>query len=394
VVWAWVASLLTRDALLIAMMPVALRLPWFLFALPAGIVTDRVDRRRLILAMDIARGAAFVVAAIAVSVALPLPEPADGATSSPTLFALLAVCALAVGTAEVFRDNAAQTILPALVPPEQLERANGRLWSVEIIGQFLLGPTVGAFLIATILWLPFALNGAAFLIAATLIATLRPTPTAAPPKADRNWRRELGEGLSFLRDAPLLRLLAIITGVWNLFDQMVVIALVLYVQEVLGLDAPGFGLILAASAVGGILAGFVAEHIIRWLGPGRTAQWALAASALTFALIPLVPNPVALALILAGFEFIGLTWNTVSVSYRQRTIPAHLLGRVNSVYRLFAWGMMPIGLALSGVIVSLADGPLPREVALTMPFWVAGIGVIALSILCWRALGRGFTRAG
>ncbi|MGL4321430.1 MAG: MFS transporter [Paracoccaceae bacterium] len=63
VAWAWLASLLTRDALLVALVPVALRVPWFLFALPAGIVTDRVDRRRLIMAMDALRAGAFVLAA-------------------------------------------------------------------------------------------------------------------------------------------------------------------------------------------------------------------------------------------------------------------------------------------------------------------------------------------
>jgi Transmembrane secretion effector len=74
VAWAWLASLLTRDALLVALVPVALRMPWFLCALPAGIVTDRVDRLRLIVAMDLLRAGAFVLVAGAVWVALPLGE--------------------------------------------------------------------------------------------------------------------------------------------------------------------------------------------------------------------------------------------------------------------------------------------------------------------------------
>jgi MFS family permease len=113
VVWAWIATLLTRDPFLVSLMPVALRLPWFFFALPAGIITDRVDRKRLILTMDLLRGLACAVATGAVALSLPLAEaPADG-TAMPGLFATLMACALVVGTAEVFRDNAAQTMLPA-----------------------------------------------------------------------------------------------------------------------------------------------------------------------------------------------------------------------------------------------------------------------------------------
>ncbi|SHH86976.1 MFS transporter [Marivita hallyeonensis] len=389
VVWAWVATMLTRDPFLVALMPVALRLPWFLFALPAGIVTDRVNRKTLILTMDILRAAAFGVAAILVYVSLPFDPPTDEGTAMPGLFAALMTCALVVGTAEVFRDNAAQTVLPALVPHTDLEKANGRLWSVELVGNTLLGPAAGAFLIAALVWLPFATNTAAFAIAALLIVGLKGQFSAAAPKI-RNWRAELGEGLAYLRDAPLLRLLAVVTGLWNLFDQMVVIALVLYVQEVLGLGAQAYGLMLSAAAFGGIAGGFCADAIVRKLGPGRAAQYAQFASALTFAAIPFAPNAVTLAVILATFEFVGLTWNTVSVSYRQRTIPNALLGRVNSVYRLLAWGMMPIGLLLSGALVSASESIVTRETALTIPFIVAAIGVIALSALTWKPLGEGF----
>ena len=391
VVWAWIATLLTRDPFLIALMPVALRLPWFLFALPAGIVTDRVDRRQLILAMDILRTLAFAAAALAVLLSLPLAQPVDDGASMPGLFAMLFGCALVVGTAEVFRDNAAQTMLPTFVPHDQLEKANGRLWSVELVGNALLGPALGAFLIAALIWLPFAANSVAYAVAAMLILGMK---GAFLPKArkTRNWRTELGEGLAYLRQAPLLRLLAVVTGFWNLFDQMVLIALVLYAQEVLGLGAQGYGLMLAAAAIGGIAGGFCADAIVRRLGPGRSAQWAQLLSAVAFIAIPFAPNAIALALILASFQFVGLVWNTVSVSYRQRTIPDALLGRVNSVYRLLAWGMMPIGLLLSGALVSASEDLVARETALSLPFLVAAIGVTLLSVLTWKPLGQGFAK--
>lgn len=389
VVWAWVATLLTREPVLIALMPIALRLPWMLFALPAGIVTDRTDRRRLILAMDGVRALAFAAAALLIWTALPFEPPQEGRTSHPSIFAALMICALAVGTAEVFRDNAAQTMLPAIVPHEQLERANGRLWSVELVGNALLGPALGAFLIAAIVWLPFAVNALCFAFAAVLMWVLR--GSFRPRQAgQKNWRLELREGWAFLQGAPLLKMLAVITGVWNLLHQMVVIALVLHVQENLDLGARGYGLILAAGALGGIAGGLVAERIVKWAGAAASAQWTTLISGLAFVAIIFAPNGWALAAVLAAFEFTGLVWNTVSVSYRQKATPDALLGRVNSIYRLFAWGMMPIGLLLSGLLVSLSEDILPRAVALTMPFAFAAAGGILLAALAWRALGRGF----
>lgn len=388
VAWAWIGSLLTRDPLLVALLPVALRLPWFVFAIPAGLITDRGDRRLLILRADILRAGGFAVCAAGVALSLPLPPAPDAGLAAPGLFALLLIAAFVIGTAEVLRDNAAQTMLPALVAPADLERANGRLWSVELTGNALLGPALGAMLIAVAVPLPLALNAAAFAVAAVLIARL--PGTFRPPPRARDWRAELHEGFAFLRDHALLRRLAWITGSWNLLHQMTVIALVLHAQENLGLSAPAYGLMLAAGAAGGILGGLTGDGIVRRLGAGRAAQWTLAVSAPAFALMAVAPGPVTLALTLAVFEFAGLVWNTVSVAYRQRTIPDRLLGRVNSLYRLLAWGMMPLGLVLSGLSVRAAESVLPRAEALVSPFLLAAAGAAVLSAATWAALGRGF----
>lgn len=392
VAWAWVATLLSRDPLLVAMMPVALRLPWALCAIPAGIITDRVDRRRLILAMDLLRGVAFAVAALALWGAMPLDDAPARGTSSPVLFLLLLGCATLVGLAEVFRDNAAQTILPSIVDKQHLEHANGRLWSIELIGNALVGPALGAFLIATSLPLPFALNAAAYLAALVLVARL--TGSFRPAQRQtRNWRTELHEGYGFLIASPLLKTLALITGMWNLLFQIKSIALVLHVQENFGVGATAYGLILSGAAIGGILGSLAAPRIIQSLGPARTAQTMLAVTPVAFLGIAMAPGPLSLALVLILFEFSGLVWNTVSVSYRQRTIPDALLGRVNSLYRLLAWGMMPLGLLASGLIVRLSETVMPRPDALTTPFYVATLGGLLLAWIGWGALRRGFAAA-
>ena len=390
--WAWLASTLSRDPLLVALPPVALRLPWLLFSLPAGVVTDRLNRLRLVLAMDVVRAGGFATAALIVWSALPLPPAPVSGTAAPALFAALIVCALAVGTAEVFRDTAAQTMVPSIVPRSALERANARLFSAELIGNALLGPAVGAFLIAAALWLPFAANAVLFAVAVWVMRGLRGRfrPRVAGTRAD--WRRELGEGIAFMRAQPFLQVLAVVTAVWSLFHQMMVIALVLHVQENLGLGPRPYGLVLAAGALGGVAGALLAERVVARIGPGRTAQMASLCSGLGFGFVALAPDAVSLALALVFFEATSILWNVVSISYRQRIVPDAVLGRVNGIYRLLSWGAMVLGLALSGVVVRVMEAPLGREAALVVPFTLASAAVLLLTALTWRSLLRGFGR--
>lgn len=389
VAWAWIGSLLTRDPLFIALLPIALRIPWFLCAIPAGIVADRSDRRLLILKMDLLRGSAFAVAAICLLTALPLAPPPQGGVSSLFVFLTLAGAALLVGIAEVFRDNAAQTVLPSLVADSQLERANGRLWSVEMIGNALLGPALGAFLLSAFLPLPLFVNAACYGVAVLLVLGIKGHFRPVTQRS-RNWSAELREGYRFLSASPLLKALAWITGLWNLLFHMAIIALVLHVQENMGLSAKAYGILLAAGAIGGIAGGWRAEDIVKRLGAKKSAQLSLACSCPAFLAMAVAPGPIPLAFALAVFEFSGVVWNTVSVSYRQRSIPNALLGRVNSLYRLLAWGLMPIGLLLSATIVRFADGFMSREAALVAPFYLAAFGALVLGLLGWQALGLRF----
>jgi MFS family permease len=339
--------------------------------------------------MDAVRALAFLGAALALGLALPLaPAPTEG-VSSPWLYTALLAAALVVGGAEVFRDNAAQTMLPALVPQERLERANGQLWSAELLTNALIGPALGAFLIG--LWLPlaFGLNALAYGLAILLVAGLAGQFKAV--RTDRRgWKSEIGEGFAFLRGMPLLKTLAWTTGFWNLFHQMIVIGVVLHTQENLGLSAQAYGLTLAGGAIGGIAGSLLGEWIGRALGPTRTMQWMLVASGPCFVGMAVAPGPWTLGACFAAMEFTGFVWNVVSVSTRQRLIPDSLRGRVNSIYRLLAWGMMPLGLVLSGVVVSLGELFLPRATALILPFWAAGLGSVLVAALVWGAIARGF----
>lgn len=390
--WVWVASLLTRDAALIALVPVALRLPWAVFAVPAGVVADRVDRRRLILAMDGLCATAFALAAAALWGAQPLPPASAQGLAQPGLFALLCAAALLVGVAEVFRDNAAQTMLPALVPHERLEAANARLWTVEMVGNALVGPAFGALLLGVFLPLPFGLNTAAYAGAALLMAGLPGAYRPVGAGARRSWWAEAAEGWRFLRGQPLLLRLAGITGLWNLCDQMILFAMVLIAQERLGLSSAQYGLVLAAGAVGGIAAGLVGERAVRLIGPSRLARGALFVSPACYLALAVAPTALSFALIFAVLEFSGPLWNIVSVSARQRLIPDALMGRVNSLYRLLAWGMMPLGTLLAGGLIAGGEGGLGRAAALHLPLLVAAGLALVLALLAWPVLRRGLPR--
>ena len=150
-------------------------------------------------------------------------------------------------------------------------------------------------------------------------------------------------------------------------------------------------MILSAAAVGGIAGSLLGPRIVARMGGARTAQVMLLASAPAFLGVALAPGAWTLALSMALFEFSGLVWNLVVVSHRQRIIPPALLGRVNSLYRLIATGMMPLGLVLSGAAMAVAEPVLGRPVALVLPFWLAALGAGLLTVWGWRAIGRGFT---
>lgn len=391
VTWAWTASLLTHDPLWVAVLPAMLRVPWVLFALPSGMLADRVDRRRLIVVCDVIRAVTYSIAGGAILFNLPMSDPATAGVENLSLYSALLGLGLLIGCAEVARDNAAQSMLPAIVPSKQLEQSNGLLGSIETVGNEMAGPAIGAFLIAVFLPTPFLIIALAFLLAALLTASLpgnfqpqtRPQPT-------QNWKAELAEGFRFVVAHPMLRLLILVTGFWNFFAEMAIIALVLHIQENLNAGATTYGLVLAIGGIGGVVGGVVVAPLLRVFAPGIIAQWMNFAAAPMFLLIAFAPGLVTVGAAMFLFYLSGIVWNTLSISYRQRAVPDEIRGRVNSVYRLFSWGMMPLGLVASGVTVTLANNYFEREVALIVPFIVAAAGITIFASLSWRPLGKGF----
>jgi MFS family permease len=390
IAYPWLASAITRNPLLIAVVAVAQRLPWLLFSLPAGVVTDRYDRRVLMVWANAARAlvtlfVAFVV--LARQDALPLPDSVADATTAITtdasLYLLVLLATILLGVGEVLYDNSAQTFMPSIVHPDNLEKANGRLWSIEQVANTFAGPPLAALLIAISFSLPFFVDAATFVVSAALIALIRrPRPTSdqlAARRAERRpWKAELAEGFRWLWSHALLRTLAIVLGLLNMLGTLSTATFVLYGQEVLGTTPTEFALLGTGGAVGGIVGGWTASNIAKRIGAGPSLAATLLGGGTISIAIGLMSWWPAVWLMLGAYMFVAVLWNVITVSFRQTVIPDQLLGRVNSVYRFFGWGMMPIGAALGGLVVVVSDLFVSREFAQRMPWFVAGILTIAL----------------
>ena len=383
----WLASSITRDPILLSLVVVATRLPWLLFTLPAGVLTDRLDRRRIMVWMDLVRfGVLAALSSTIVVAGEQLSDPAlvgDGAFVPPAnqgaWLAVVYAAALVLGSAEVLRDNAAQTIMPRLVDADQLERANGRLWGAEMVANSFVGPPLGGLLIAVSLAVPFGVNAAAFLAASVLIASIpgRFGPATEPPTRRPSFWVELKEGVRWLWGHRLLRMLAVVLGVMNALLMLAFATMVLFVQEVLDLDAARFGMLLTAGAAGGVLGSLVASRVSGRLGPGPSLLATLIGSSLTLGITGLTSTWGVVWAMTAVGSLLAVLWNVITVSLRQSIIPDHLLGRVNSVYRWFAWGMMPVGSLLGGLVVVAIEPLAGREWALRAPF-LLGAAVYAV----------------
>ncbi len=378
----WLASELTRDALLIAVVTAATRLPWLLFSIPAGVLADRVNRSRLLVGADAIRAMlALVLVALVATVGDAAPA------SALAVVALLSGVAFALGAAEVVRDNTAQTFLPDLVPASALETQNGRLWSVELLTGQLLAPAIAGGLIAVSLLLPFVLACVAYTLAAVLLWQIR--VKAKPVAAPSGWWLSAREGWQWLRGHSQLLRLAFLLGLVNFSAAGLMTILVLYSRELLLLEAGAHGALLAISALGGVLGGWLCPRVVRRFGALPSVWLALT----LFALMPIImglyvaPWVAAAALFLESFA--SLLWNVVTVSWRQRHIPASLLGRVNSLYRCAGWGGIAFGALAAGLLVSALESTLGRDGALRAPYLFAGAFNLLLMIWASRWLRLG-----
>jgi MFS family permease len=355
------AAAITRDPALVAGLVVAQRLPWLVFVLFAGVIVDRLDRRMLMVAGNVLRFGAL--GAMAVGLGFGVRE-----------LWLLYVVAFLLGMAETIVDNASLAILPELVRRERTADANGRLFSTQSILNELVGPPLGGVIFALSAMAAFASGSAAFLLAAVIYALLpRRTPAVEPVETPRtSVLTEIREGMRWFLRTPILILMAACAAAINFLTGATGAVFVLYAQDQLGIGDAGYGLLLAAAALGGIPAGLVGPAIIRRVGEGTVFVVGTFIPGLAYfaAAVTTSPFVAGAVMLVTGFTF--TLGNIVAITLRQGVVPNALLGRVTSVYRFVAVGAMPVGALVGGFVA--------RGFGVSAPFWMAAVGMVVLAI--------------
>ncbi len=359
-----VASL-TRDPLLVAGALFVQRLPWLLFSLVSGVFVDRLDRRRLIAIVDLAR--AVVIGGLALVIY------GHGATITELYVALFLL-----GTGDTLATTATLAILPSTVEAAGLHRANAQMQGSRVVGQDLSAPPFGAWLFVLAPALPFAFDSATFVVAGLLGLSLRTRrqPQRAPDAPYTSVRDDIAEGLGFLWRQPTLRMLAICIALMNVTFDGTAAPFVLFARQRLGLGAQGYGLLLGLSTVGSLLGAASVGRLVRRFGASVLLRVGLIVETATHLVLALTHSPLVAGLIMTAFGVHAAIWSVVTVTLRQRLVPDELLGRVSSAYALFSVGGSALG--------ALCGGILAHDFGIVAPFWFAFVVVGVLTVAAQR----------
>lgn len=358
-----VASM-TDDARLVALGATLQWLPPLLFGLLAGALSDRLDRRRLVIVMNLVR--ALVLAVLATAVV----------TDQVTIAFVLAALFL-LGTSEVFADNTASTLMPMLVHRDDLAIANSRLQAGFITVNQLAGPPLGAALFAAGAALPFASEAVLVVAGAVLVSRLR-LPEHAEQRAETHIGRDIVEGVRWSLRHPAVRTLILTIFTFNITFGAAWSVLVLYATRRLGMGEVGFGLLTTVSAAGGLVATMAYGWITRHVSLADLMRIGLIIETLTHVALALTTVPWVAMAIMFVFGAHAFVWGTTSMTVRQRAVPLRLQGRVNSVNLIGSFGGLVLG--------SVVGGSLAEHWGVTAPFWFAAAGSAVFVVAIWRQL--------
>ena len=330
--------LLTGSPALAGLVGFAQTLPFLLLYLPGGAWVDRWDRRRTMVACEIGRTVAL--GSVAVTAVI-------GGVHAVTI-AQLAAVAFVEGSLFVLFDLSEGAALPRLVPAGQLPTAVA--WNqARTQGADLVGQPLGGLLFAIAPALPFAVDSVSYLVSGGAVAAIRTRLQGERAATVDRLRSRIAEGVRFVRRSAFLRETVLIVGWINLVFNGSFLVVIVRAQRLGG--SPGqIGLMLAAFGAGGILGALAAPAIQRRLS-GRVVLVAIAwlwtglGVVLAFA-----PSLVWLAVLVFALNLFGAPYNVVIAARMYQLVPEQIFGRVRSVGRIVAWGTIPIGTLLGGVL--------------------------------------------
>jgi MFS family permease len=362
-----IATTLTTDPLLIAALGALAFLPWLVFGLPAGIIVDRFDRRFIMAMANLLRGAAAVTLAVLT------------VSGSLTIWALLAAV-LVFGFGETLFDNATNAIVPAVVAPTSLDRANGRLQAAQItIDSFLAQPLAGV-LFAVSLALPLWLGALGYLVPIAL-ALLLPLTAArarvrsvASPSAPEGPAASVStrQALRYLWRHRYLRSLVVFTAIVGCAFSFAQAPTILYFLETHQVAPAAIGFVTAGIGVGALGGSLLAPSFVARFGRGGVMLGANTAAGVCLALVGVAPNVVVAVICYSGMAFAVSTWNVPWGALRQLIVPGDIFGRVLGVIRSLTWGLFPVATLLGGLVARI-DLRLPYLIA-------AGVTLIASAV--------------
>jgi MFS family permease len=352
----------TRDPLLVSMALLSEYLPSLLFGVLAGAAADRLDRRGIVVVVNLGRA---VVLAVLVATIV---------TGSVSI-AVVLVALFVLGTAETFADAASGTLLPGLVARADLGIANARMQGAFLLTNQLLLPPVGAFLFAAGMALPFATNAACFALGGLLVS--RVVTSARTELGGRSdLPSEMAEGVRWLVAHPPMRTLALTILTFNVTYGAAWSVLVLYAGDRLGMNEVGFGLLTTAVAVGGVVGVASYGRLERRFSLANIMRVGLLIETTTHLVLAVTTSAAVALAVLVVFGAHAFVWGTTSTVVRQRAVPDELLGRVGGVYQVAIVGGLVIGTPLGGVLA--------KTFGITAPFWFAFAGSAVLVTVLWR----------
>jgi MFS family permease len=359
----------TSDPFLVSMAFLAQIAPPLLFGAIAGAAADRLDRRGIVVWVNLAR--ALVLGLLATAIA----------TGTIDITVVL-VSLFVLGTAETFADVGASSLLPRLVRREDLGVANARLQGAFLLTNQLLAPPIGAFLFVVGMALPFGANAACFALGAVLVARVasnagdRATGETRTGGPRRSIAGDLADGVRWLAGHPPMRTLVLTILAFNVTYGAAWSVLVLYAREQLAMDEVGFGLITTAMAVGGVIGTSAYGRLERRFSLGDIMRVGLVIETVTHLVLALTRSPAVALAMMVVFGAHAFVWGTTATTIRQRAVPDELLGRVTGVYTVAVFGGMVIGTPIGGLLA--------RELGITAPFWFGFAGSAVLVALLWQ----------
>ena len=351
------AALLTRDPVLISGITIATKLPWLLFSLFTGAISDRMDRRRLMIGSDIARFA--IVASLTATIV----------TDHSNIWVLYS-CAFSLGICETLHTNCAQAILPDLIAPDQLMDANARFTSAQVTSAQFVGPSLGVILFNTASALPFAANAITFAGSAALIKAIPNVHGVESPTT--RLRDDMLDGIKFLRDNPVLRRLTAILATLNFFYFAAASLLVLYTSDLLHSGELTFTALSVGAALGTVASRFLVGPLSKRLESSGIITFALWVWAITSVGIAFTSSRYVA---IASYIILGIgngLWMIVNTTLRQQLTPARMLGRMNAAFRTVSWGVVPFGAAFGGVTA--------RYLGLRGPFIIYAVVMVGCAV--------------